>query len=73
MIGPDDNKPDKEKLIRKALPEAFDEAWMVGDRKFDVEGGKKVGIHTIGVGYGYGDEAELRGAGCDVYVPTVQR
>ena len=63
---------EKDWLIRSALPEAYDEAWMVGDRKFDIEGGKAVGIRTIGVGYGYGDEAELRTAGCDVYAPTVQ-
>ena len=63
---------EKDWLIRSALPETYDEAWMVGDRKFDIEGGKTVGIRTIGVGYGYGDEAELRGAGCDVYAPTVQ-
>ena len=63
---------EKDALITASLPESYDEAWMVGDRKFDVEGGRAVGIRTIGVGYGYGDEAELRAAGCDVYCPTVQ-
>lgn len=63
---------EKDWLIRNALPETYDEAWMIGDRKFDIEGGKAVGIRTIGVGYGYGDEEELRAAGCDVYAPTVQ-
>ncbi len=63
---------EKDWLIRSALPESYDEAWMVGDRKFDIEGGKAVGIRTIGVGYGYGDEEELRTAGCDVYAPAVQ-
>ena len=74
IVGPDGvtNRSDKEWLIRQALPEQYDEAWMVGDRRFDVEGGLAVGIHTIGVGYGYGTEEELRGAGCEVYAPTIQ-
>ena len=63
---------DKDGLIRAALPEDFSQAWMVGDRKFDVEGGKAVGVRTIGVGYGYGSEEELRAAGCDEYAATVQ-
>lgn len=74
VVGPDDatKKAQKDELISRALPEAWDEAWMVGDRCFDVDGGKAVGVHTIGVGYGYGTEEELRSAGCDVYCPTVQ-
>lgn len=63
---------DKNELIRAALPEEYGEAWMVGDRKFDVEGGKAVGVKTVGVGYGYGSEEELRGAGCDAYAATVR-
>ena len=63
---------DKNELIRAALPEDYAEAWMVGDRKFDVEGGKAVGVKTVGVGYGYGSEEELRGAGCDEYAATVE-
>jgi len=73
IVGPTGRMgAEKDWLIRNALPEAYDEAWMVGDRKFDIEGGKAVGIRTMGVGYGYGDEEELRTAGCDVYAPTVQ-
>ena len=63
---------DKDDLIRGALPEDYGEAWMVGDRKFDIEGGKAVGVKTLGVGYGYGSEEELRAAGCDAYAATVQ-
>lgn len=73
VVGPQDSAgASKDWLIRAALPETYDEAWMVGDRKFDVEGGIQVGIHTLGVGYGYGSEDELRAAGCDIYAPTVQ-
>ena len=38
---------------------------MVGDRHFDIDGAKAVGIKSIGVLYGYGDEAELKSAGAD--------
>lgn len=67
---------DKTELIRRALPSDWDasadEAWMVGDRKFDVEGAKAAGVKSIGVGYGYGSEEELRAAGCTAYCATVQ-
>ncbi len=63
---------EKADLIRRALPEEWDEAWMVGDRKFDVEGAAVAGVRSIGAGYGYGSEDELRTAGCDVYCETVQ-
>jgi len=73
IVGPTGRMgAEKDWLIRNALPEAYDEAWMVGDRKFDIEGGLKVGIKTLGVGYGYGSEEELREAGCHAYAATVQ-
>lgn len=68
---PEDTDPSKERLIRRALPDAFDGAVMVGDRRFDVEGARAAGIDSVGVGYGYGDEAELRAVGCGAYAPTV--
>jgi len=37
---------------------------MVGDRENDVVGAKKNGISVLGVLYGYGDEEELKTAGC---------
>ena len=53
IVGPKDGRgADKELLIRQALPEDAGEAWMVGDRRFDMEGAKKVGIGAIGAGYG---------------------
>ena len=73
IVGPEGSiGAEKDELIRRALPEDFAEAWMVGDRKFDIEGGRAVGVRTIGVGYGYGSEEELREAGCDVYAATVR-
>ena len=38
---------------------------MVGDRKYDILGGKKFGMKTVGVTYGYGGEEELKAAGAD--------
>ena len=38
---------------------------MVGDRCFDMEGGVKAGVHTLGVTYGYGSEEELRDSGVE--------
>ena len=60
-----DLRAEKDHLIRLALPEDVEEAWMVGDRLFDIEGGRKAGIHTLGVTYGYGSEEELRNAGAE--------
>ncbi len=59
----------KPELIRRALPDRYARAAMVGDRKFDVEGAKANGIEAIGVSYGCGSEEELEEAGADVIVP----
>ncbi|WP_304509028.1 HAD hydrolase-like protein [Anaerotignum sp.] len=42
-----------------------EEAIMVGDRKFDVEGAHLVGIPCIAVEFGYGDKAEFDACGAD--------
>ncbi|MBR3928217.1 MAG: dTMP kinase [Clostridia bacterium] len=73
VVGPDfQNKSgEKEYLIKKALPDHYKNACMVGDRKFDIEGAKKAGVTAVGVGYGYGSEEELKESGCDLYAETV--
>ena len=76
ICGPTgDHRADKIDLIINALPEGWnaetDDIWMVGDRKFDVEGAIGAGVKSIGVGYGYGSEEELRTAGCTQYCETV--
>ncbi len=60
-----DGHAEKELLIREALPAEATEAWMVGDRCFDMEGGVRAGVHTLGVTYGYGTEDELLQAGAE--------
>jgi len=44
---------------------------MVGDREFDVFGGKALGLKTAGVLYGYGDLEELTKAGADFIAKDV--
>ncbi len=77
ICGPTaDHRADKIDLIKNALPEGWDpqidDIWMVGDRKFDVEGAIGAGVKSIGVGYGYGSEEELRASGCTRYCATVE-
>lgn len=47
------------------------ETWMIGDRKYDVLGGKAFGMKTVGVLYGYGSREELMEAGADFLCETV--
>jgi len=44
---------------------------LVGDRKYDAEGAKKVGIDSMGVLYGHGSLEELEAAGFDYIVESV--
>ena len=61
-----DGHAEKEHLIRRALPKGYTgPTWMVGDRLFDMEGGVKAGVHTLGVTYGYGSEQELKDSGAE--------
>ena len=46
---------------------------MVGDREHDILGGKKSGLATVGVLYGYGDRAEHEAAGADAIAETVEQ
>jgi phosphoglycolate phosphatase len=40
---------------------------MVGDRKYDIIGAQKTGIDSIGVGYGHGEESELKETGATYF------
>ena len=67
VIGETDNhaKLGKPEMIRRALPEHYRRAAMVGDRLYDMEGAKAAGVDGIGAVYGCGSEEELRKAGAD--------
>ena len=57
-----------------AVPQVLDvsSTVMIGDRKFDIEGGKEHGLVTVGVSFGYAQEGELEGAGADYVADTVE-
>ncbi len=61
----------KAQLIREALPEKYENACMVGDRRFDMEGAREAGVFAIGAGYGYGSCDELENAGAQAYCESV--
>lgn len=48
-----------------------EQAVMVGDRHFDINGAKFFGIDSIGVTYGFAKEGELQEAGATYVVDTV--
>ena len=45
-------------------------AIMVGDREHDIQGAAENGISAIGITWGYGDRAELEGAGAKAVFDT---
>lgn len=66
---------DKIDVLNRAvnlLGEAPSDSVMVGDRSYDIVGGKHVGFDTIGVLYGYGDLRELTDAGSDYIVDSIE-
>ena len=71
-----ETRADKAAVIRYAMAREgitdSAEAVMVGDRKFDIEGGHALGMTAVGVLFGYGDEAELTAAGADAIAATVE-
>lgn len=73
LSAPDfsEKESDKAALIRNALPESYENACMIGDRKFDMDGAKRAGVYAIGAGYGYGSKDELLESGADEYFETV--
>ncbi len=74
IITEEDNEKvvHKPELIRRALPESYRHAAMVGDRFYDVQGALANGIDAIGAGYGFGSEEELISAGATHVVPDTE-
>ena len=67
----DERASDKVSIVRAALPTDGGRAVMIGDRKYDIHGGRANNIDTIGVCYGYGSREELAEAGATHIVDTV--
>ena len=67
---------EKEDVLQYALEESGADpraSFMIGDRKYDVEAGRKFGFSTVGVLYGYGSREELEAAGADMLCETVEQ
>ncbi len=71
----DGTRCQKEEVVAEALRRFFpdgnipcDDIVMVGDRKFDIIGGREMGLHQIGVTYGYAPEGELEAAEAEYIV-----
>ena len=71
----DGTRCQKEEVGAEALRRFFpdgnipcDDIVMVGDRKFDIIGGREKGLHQIGVAYGYAPEGELEAAEAEYIV-----
>lgn len=68
------NKKPHPEPVEKAITSAGvtkDRSVIVGDSPVDCEAGKRAGIATIGVEYGFRSRKELEDAGCDVIIKEV--
>lgn len=72
----DEARSSKEAVIRYALDKngitELSQVVMVGDRCYDIEGAKLVGLASLGVLFGFGSREELMEAGADRVVETVE-
>ena len=72
--APDGTGGEKAAVIKSALEICgetdLSQALMIGDRFYDIEGAKAVGIDSVGVLYGYGSRSELEKAGATYIVST---
>ena len=72
----DGTRSRKEEVVEEALhrleldgqPVSRENCAMVGDRRFDIEGGRQFRLTTVGVTYGYAAKGELEAAGADYIV-----
>lgn len=71
----DGRRGTKTEVIQYALKEAgvkdLKSVIMIGDRKHDIIGAKENGLDSLGVLYGFGTEEELKAAGADIIIGTV--
>jgi len=74
IVGPDWSNTHSSKawIVKKAMELLGGTPVMIGDRCYDIEGGKENGIDTIGVAYGYGSREELEAAGATHVADTVE-
>lgn len=72
----EDGRQDKAAVILSALERLGikdrSKVVMIGDRKYDVEAAKQLGLASIGVLHGYGGKQEFLAAGADMIAPDVK-
>jgi phosphoglycolate phosphatase len=71
----DGTMSDKTEIIRYILKEKNikkQRTVMIGDRKHDIIGAHNNGIASVGIGYGYGSEEELKNINPTHYIKTIQ-
>ena len=75
----DGRRVNKDEIIHEALNKLFyykpiqkELVYMIGDRKFDVEGAREHRIECVAVTYGYGSIEELKEAKADYIVRSVE-
>lgn len=75
----DGSRTGKDQVVMEALrrlfgdkPIACKEVYMIGDRRFDMEGARAARVESVGVTYGYGGMEELREAHADYIVESVE-
>ena len=70
----DGSRTEKQEVIEYVLSECGAECrsdvLMIGDRRYDIEGARRAGVHSMGVLYGYGSRAEIEEAGPDFIAET---
>ena len=73
-VGLGRHSADKRDLILRALPAdmAPSRACMVGDRRFDIEAGRALGLDAIGANYGYALPGELAEAGANAIFDSMR-
>lgn len=69
-ISMTEHHADKGEIVRRALPERFGRACMIGDRATDIVGALENNIDGIGALYGYGSREELETAGATAIAET---
>ncbi len=70
----DESRADKGELIAHILEQeqlAAATTLMAGDRRYDVEGGKKNGLLTVALRHGYGSHAELHASAPDAILDNM--
>lgn len=70
-----ESRPKKTDVLKYAITNGKidpSKSVMIGDRKFDICGGRELGFDTIGVLYGYGSEEEIKENKTD-YIATTPR